>query len=90
MGLVFSPDRPAGVVLEEHLSIKAASKYFGYNEQYLRRLLRAGRLKGIRLGQVWLIKLASLEAYLGQGQLTADRRYGPRGLSHATGEEAAS
>ena len=51
MGLVFSPDRPAGVVLEEHLSVKAASKYFGYNEQYLRRLLQAARLS--RRHQAW-------------------------------------
>ena len=90
MGLVFSPDRPAGVVLEEHLSVKAASKYFGYNEQYLRRLLRAGRLEGTKLGQVWLIRLASLEAYLGRGQLTTGRRYGPHGLPHTINGEVAA
>ncbi len=31
----------AGAVLEKHLSVRAAAKYSGYNEQYLRHLLRA-------------------------------------------------
>ena len=42
----------AGAVLEKHLSVKAAAEYSGYNGQYLRRLLRAGRLDGTRIGQV--------------------------------------
>jgi hypothetical protein len=36
----------------------------GYDFQYLRRLLRAGKLAGIKVGQVWLISLASLSAYI--------------------------
>ncbi len=71
----------AGAVLEKHLSVKAAAEYSGYNEQYLRRLLRAGRLEGIRVGQVWLIKLSSLEAHLRKGQLSPDQRYGPQGVT---------
>jgi len=35
----------------------------GYNVQYLWRLLRAGKLDAIKIGQIWLISLASLEAY---------------------------
>ena len=65
-------------MLDKHLSVKAAAKTFGYSEQYLRRLLRAGRLEGIRIGQVWLIKLASLEAHLSNGRLSQDQRYGPQ------------
>jgi len=61
-------------VLERHLSVRAASQHFGYNEQYLRRLLRAGRLEGVKIGQVWLIKLASLEAHLRKGRRAQDRR----------------
>ena len=66
------------MVLERHLSVRAAAETFGYNEQYLRRLLRAGRLEGIKIGQVWLIKLASLEAHLSKAQLSRDQRYGPQ------------
>ena len=50
-------------------------------EQYLRRLLRTGRLKGVKIGQVWLIRLASLEAHLRKGQLSRNQRYGPQGVT---------
>ena len=81
MGLSFSQLASSGVVLERHLSVKAAAEYSGYNEQYLRRLLRAGRLQGVKIGQVWLIKLASLEAHLQKGQIVQDRRFGPQGVT---------
>jgi excisionase family DNA binding protein len=59
------------VVLEKHISVKAAAEFSGYSVQYLRRFLRAGRLEGIKIGQVWLISLASLEAYLTRGERVA-------------------
>jgi excisionase family DNA binding protein len=80
MDSLLSHDDLVGTVLEKHLSVKAAAETFGYNEQYLRRILRAGRLEGIKIGQVWLIKLASLEAHLCKGQLSRDQRWGPQGV----------
>ncbi len=74
-------DTLVGAVLERHVSVKAAAQAFGYNEQYLRRLLRAGRLEGAKIGQVWLIKLASLEAHLRAGLAGRDRRFGPQGIA---------
>ena len=71
-------DGLSGVVLDKHLSVKAAAETFGYNQQYLRRLLRAGRLRGVKIGQVWLIKMASLDAYLQSAKRMGDRRCGPR------------
>ena len=67
MGLSFSQLASSGVVLERHLSVRAAAETFDYNEQYLRRLLRAGRLRGVKIGQVWLIRLFSLVAHLHRG-----------------------
>ncbi len=90
MTLHFPREGLAGAVLEEHLSVKAAAEYSGYNGQYLRRLLRAGRLEGIRIGQVWLIKLASLEAHLRNGRLSQDQRYGPQGVAADFGEGVAA
>jgi len=43
--------------------------------------LRAGRLEGIKIGQVWLIKMASLEVHLLIGQVGQDRRFGPQGAT---------
>ena len=80
----------AGAVLEKHLSVRAAAEYSGYNGQYLRRLLRAGRLEGIRIGQVWLIKLASLEAHLRNARLSRDQRFGPQGMTAGFGEGVTS
>jgi hypothetical protein len=66
------------VVLEKHISVKAAAKISGYSIQYLRRLLKIDRLEGIKIGQVWLIEMASFDHYLRNGQRQRDRRCGPR------------
>jgi hypothetical protein len=50
-------------VIVNHISVQAATKISGYNTQYLRRLLRAGKLEGGKVGQIWLIEMASLQAY---------------------------
>ncbi|MBN1316695.1 MAG: helix-turn-helix domain-containing protein [Anaerolineales bacterium] len=80
MDSLFPQNEVIGVVVERHLSVKAAAQFFGYNEQYLRRLLREGRLEGIKIGQVWLIQIASLETHLINGQEGQDRRFGPQGI----------
>ena len=67
-----------GVVLDRHLSVRAAAETFGYNQQYLRRLLRTGRPEGAKIDQVWLIKPVSLEAHLRSRQMEQDRRFGPQ------------
>jgi excisionase family DNA binding protein len=48
-------------VIDNHITVKTASEITGYNAQYLRRLLRARRLEAIKIGQVWLINLFSME-----------------------------
>jgi hypothetical protein len=63
-------------VLEKRVSVKAAAEFSGYSIQYLRRLLRAGQLDGIKIGQVWLIKLASLKAYSKRAHCFGDGRLG--------------
>jgi hypothetical protein len=65
-------------VLENYISVKAAAEYSGYNLQYLRRLLRLGKLEGIKVDQVWLIAMASFEAYLAQANHCAGQRFGPK------------
>lgn len=67
-----------GILIENHISIQAATAMTGYNSQYLRRLLRSGKLSGCKIGQVWLIKLASLEAYFQEQESSYDRRCGPK------------
>ena len=75
---VFSSTDLAGLVVERHLTVQAAAASSGYSPQYLRRLLRKKRLRGLKLGQQWLIDLESFTIYLAESEAAADRRYGPQ------------
>ena len=64
--------------LKTHLTVQIAAKVSGYNAQYLRRLLHDERIKGDKIGQIWLIRNASFEEYLEQVMRANDRRFGPK------------
>ena len=66
-------------VIVNHISVVAATEMSGYNAQYLRRLLRVGKLKGVKVGQVWLIDLVSLQNYFSCALSSNDMRFGPKG-----------
>ena len=68
----------AGILLDKFITVQAAAEVTGYCSQYLRRLLRNRKLEGVKVGQVWLIKTASLGAHLKRTEATGDQRYGPR------------
>jgi excisionase family DNA binding protein len=68
----------AGILLDKFITVQAAAEVTGYCSQYLRRLLRNGKLEGIKVGQVWLIKISSLGAHLKRTESTGDHRCGPR------------
>jgi len=65
-------------VLNNHISVQVAASYSGYSTQYLRRLLRTGKLEGIKVGQVWLVDKAALDLYIEQAQDATDQRFGPK------------
>ena len=67
-----------GILVNGHVTVQAAAEVTGYNIQYLRRMLRSGKLRGVKIGQLWLIEMQSLEAYLQHVETTSDRRFGPR------------
>ena len=66
------------VVLKNLISVKDAAECSGYSLQYLRRLLRSEKLAGLKLGQQWLIEMASFEAYLANAEGSKDHRFGPK------------
>jgi len=72
------PGLTSPFVFNNCISVKAAAFHSGYNVQYLRRLLRDGRLTGMKLGQTWLIDKRTLEAYLENARQTSDKRFGPK------------
>jgi len=67
-----------GVFTHQHITVQSAANVTGYNIQYLRRMLRSGALKGVKIGQMWLIEMDALETYLKRVETTSDRRCGPR------------
>ena len=75
MGFSFkgiSPD-----VTHDYITVKTASKCSGYNEQYLRRLLREGTFKTRKIGQLWLIDQTDFREYLNNAFVSKDKRFGP-------------
>ena len=75
---------PNFIILDNFITVQAAAEVTGYNIQYLRRLLRAGKLGNIKVGQIWLIKLDSLGAYIQKIRGTKDHRFGPRNIQIST------
>ncbi len=86
--VAFKSDVPL-ITTHNHISVKAASLYSGYSQQYLRRLLRGGRLASIKLGQLWLVDRKSFDAYLKKVGKSQDRRFGPN-RSYAPASSIAS
>ena len=72
------PGSAIPIVFNNCISVNGAAFHSGYNVQYLRRLLRNGRLIGVKLGQTWLIDKYTLEAYLENANHTKDKRFGPK------------
>jgi len=66
------------LVLNNHISVQAAALYSGYSLQYLRRMLRNGKLAGIKIGQLWLVDKGNLDVYLTDAQTATDQRFGPK------------
>jgi hypothetical protein len=65
-------------VVNNHISVKVAAEFNGYSLQDLRRLLRCGRLVGLKIGQVWLIDKSAFEAYFEKAIEATDQRFGPK------------
>lgn len=59
-------------------SIKEASAETGYAEEYLRRLIRNGKIEAVQIGPAYLLRVSSLKQYMKDIQSTGDARTGPR------------
>jgi len=75
---VSTPTIASSHIIQKHITVQSAADVTGYSTQYLRRLLRYGRLRGIKIGQIWLIDMDAFEKHLERVENTSDRRCGPR------------
>ena len=64
---------------DEWLTVNQAAELSGYNDQYIGRLIRAGKLKARKFGPVWQVSKTALFAYLQAAEASEDQRRGPRG-----------
>ncbi len=65
-------------VLNNHISVQVAAVYSGYSTQYLRRLLRNGKIEGTKIGQLWLVEKGALDIYIEKAQDATDQRFGSK------------
>jgi len=65
-------------VLNILITVKTARLYTGYSQQYIHRLLRSGRLSGVKVGQVCLIDKESIDTYLNRALNSTDQRFSPK------------
>ena len=73
--VLFNP-QVSPVVVNNHISVKAATEFSSYSLQYLRRLIRCSKLVALKIGQVWLIDKDAFDAYLEKACQATDRRFG--------------
>ena len=76
MGFLFNTE--AIKDLDSYLTVKSAAVFSGYNQQYLRRLLRENVFRSRRIGQLWLIERDDFLKYLANAKQSDDKRYGPQ------------
>ena len=65
-------------ILNNHISVQVAASYSGYSTQYLRRLLRNGKIEGTKIGQLWLVEKGALDVYIEKAQDATDQRFGSK------------
>lgn len=63
---------------ESWITIHDACQMTGYNAEYLRRLIRNGKVKAQKVSIVWVVDPVSLIEYISQNQDTTDKRRGPK------------
>lgn len=59
--------------VEDWLMVSDAARLTGYNVEYIRRLVRTGKVKAKKWGAAWMINRSSLLVYKKEGE-----RRGPR------------
>lgn len=60
------------------ITSKQAAEQSGYHPDHLRRLIRAGLVKGRKFGIVWQVDRVSLLAYVRAAEESEDKRRGAK------------
>jgi len=60
------------------LTTREAAELSGYHVNYMRRLIRGGRIKAEKKGAAWWVDASAFRSYIEAAQQKADRRYGAK------------
>ena len=63
---------------DDWITSTEALQITGFNADYLRRILRSGKVKARKWGREWQVSKSSLLKYLRTGDESPDKRRGPR------------
>ena len=63
---------------EDWITTTDAAALSGYNEEYIRRLIRTRKIPARRFGPMWQLRQSALLAYMRTAQGSPDKRRGPR------------
>ena len=62
---------------DEWITVQEASKISGYNEEYITRLIREGKINAKKFGFVWQVSRSSMLAYTENTEKLGNKR-GPK------------
>jgi excisionase family DNA binding protein len=64
--------------MPEFITTTEASQLSGYNIEYIRQLIRAGKIKAEKRGRDWWVDRENFLSYLQQSERSTDKRFGPQ------------
>lgn len=64
--------------MEDWIKTQEAAELSGYHVNHLRRLIRAGEIRGRKWGAAWQVSRESLLAYMDAAAQTGDKRWGAK------------
>lgn len=63
---------------DDWITTTEAAKLTGYHPEYLRELIRQGKINGRKFGTIWQVDKRSLVAYVEAAEQSQDNRWGPK------------
>ena len=64
--------------MADWITTKQAAELSGYNAEYIRDLIRKGKIRSQKWGRDWQISRASLLAYMRAADTSSDKRRGAK------------
>ena len=72
--------------MPDWISVEEAAALSGYNAEYLRRLVRQGKIAADLKGPMYWIDRASLQAYVEEAERLGNQRFNWRRLKKSDGD----